>query len=470
MEFIAVILRNFTQDEIRGELIKTLKIEISSASMSGFCQYLPNKICKTPAPKKSRAKATSAPKGKSFITESAPVDRRNHNKKETRPKEAKKDDEIVPISAVAPNGDDYDLFRIDKHIRQTLVKRMSSLSTMKKDLETLLWISEHGNDNLDRVQAKKETSILRRRICDIECGFELGLYFIQTTDLLRQYREIVNTQKNRSFVVDSSSKSLVSSSVKENLIAEFLRIARDYVEIDGFLARIRKMTCPACGGSNFTCEEEDTMYTCTNVECGSVLNLLSDAPTFKDTDRVNMAARYTYSCRTHFIDAMNHFEGIQNTEIKPEILTTLYREMENHSLTAKTVTKDHLYMFLSENQLSSHYEDLNLLYKLITGVPPPTISEYRTELLDMFQQVEDTYPEIKDPERVNSMNVNFKLYKLLQLIDYPCRKDDFYILKTPTKLGEHDEKWNELIDALMKKYPKAMTTKGKKRWRHTRTI
>ena len=428
--------------------------------MSGFCTYLPNKTVVKTVPKK--VKNVAPAKKSNFITETAP------REKKAAPVRDKKVEEKAEVARVVPTGDDYDIFRIDKHIKQMLSSRMSTLSDVKKDLETMLWIANYGADNLDKLQAKKQVQSLRRRVCDIECGFELGLYLLKSADILARYREVVMAQKSRSFVLEN--KALVNNTMKEGLAAEYLRIAREYIPIDEFIASTRKMSCPVCGGTSFNCEEDETSYICANVECATVVDLLSDAPTFKDTDRVNMAARYTYTCRTHFIDAMNRFEGIQNTEIKPEILDILRREMTNHSLTDKSVTKDHLYMFLAENQLSSHYEDLNLLYKLIAGVVPPSISEYRTELLDMFQQVEDTYPEIKDPERVNSMNVNFKLYKLLQLLDYPCRKDDFYILKTPAKLGEHDEKWNELIDALIKKYPNVMTTKGKKRWRHIRTV
>ena len=88
----------------------------------------------------------------------------------------------------------------------------------------------------------------------------------------------------------------------------------------------------------------------------------------------------------------------------------------------------------------------------------------------MFDQTEEAYKEVKDFDRMNSLNVNWKLYKLLQLLDYPCKKDDFFCLKTPTKQGEHEEKWEEMIYLLQEKYPDAKTSKGKKRWRYIQTI
>ena len=167
---------------------------------------------------------------------------------------------------------------------------------------------------------------------------------------------------------------------------------------------------------------------------------------------------------------MNRFEAKQNTEIGEDVLEILKREMKLHGLTAKTLTKDHLYMFLSENKLSDYYADINLIFFLLTDTNAPDITKYRAELLEMFDQLEAAYKLIKDDDRLNSLNVNWKLYKLLQLLDYPCKKDDFFCLKTPTKQGEHEEKWYDMIEHLKSQFPDTNTSFGKRRWRHVRTL
>ena len=125
---------------------------------------------------------------------------------------------------------------------------------------------------------------------------------------------------------------------------------------------------------------------------------------------------------------------------------------------------------MTEKKLSDYYADINLIYFKITTKNPPDITEYRTELLEMHDQLEEAYMEVKDEERLNSLNVNWKLYKLLQLLGYECKKDDFFCLKTPTKQGEHEQKWFDMIEYLKKKYPNAVTSYGAKRWRHVRTL
>lgn len=357
---------------------------------------------------------------------------------------------LVKVSAQALG---YDILHIDAHIKEMLKGKVAALPALQKDLNALLWIMNNSDDALDRIQAKTESSILRKRIQDIEYSFEFGFYLLRTTDLLNEYKDLFEKTKQRTFVSVSAETSVNERLIakKNLLISKYLRVAREYVQLEDFVVKSGRLVCEACSGTDFEQGEDEAIYTCK--QCGNTLELLDDSPTYKDTDRVNMASRYQYTCRGHFIEAMNKFEGKQNTTIPVGVKNLLEREMKNHNLTPATTSKDHIYMFLSEKKLSNHYEDINLIYFMITNTPSPNITDYRPQLLELFDLQEEAYAEVKDPERTNSLNVNYKLYKLLQLVGYPCKKDDFYILRTRTKLEEHDEKWREIIAILKKKHP-----------------
>jgi len=437
-----------------------------------FCQYLPASRRKKQAIRKQNSKpqttkpAPAATNKKGFITAFAPVPVKSTNRETPRSRGSsgsESNNRKIQISA-----DEYDICHIDEKIRSVLGSKISTLPELQSDLMNLLWIMGNSSDPLDRIQAKNQTNILRRRIQDIECGFELGLYILRTADILNEYRAIMASTKSRSFMRAERYTNDNAVIRKNMIILDYLRIARDYIDLENFTQRPQKLICEACFGVEFTCSDDDAIYVCK--KCGLSVELMDDSPSFKDTDRVNMSSRYTYTCRGHFVAAMDRFEGKQNTEIDPKVINILKEEMKKHSLLEKTVTKDHVYMFMSEKQLSDYYEDLNLIFFQITGQPCPDITELRSELLEMFDQEEEAYKEVKDDDRINSLNVNFKLFKLLQLLDYSCKKDDFYFLKTPTKQGEHDDKWQETIEYLAQKYPDAKTSAGKKRWRYIRTI
>lgn len=429
--------------------------------MSTFSQYLP-KGKRTSA--KSSVLKKKKSKGKSFITATAPVTKKPVTSSPKIRNSGGGPKEVLDSIDI----ETCDINYIDEQIIKKLQSKISTLPEMQKDLQDLMWIINYSPDAIDQIHAKSETSILRRRIQDIEGGFDLGLYILRTSDILNEYRDIMAQTRHNNFVRVVNTRDEVKIHRRNQLILEYLRIAKDYVNLENFKPKPQKTVCENCHSSNLVPGEDDSILTCK--ECGNIVELLDDAPTFKDSERVNMSSRYTYTCRGHFIEAMNRFEGKQNTDVAPEVIDKLKSEMALHGLDETTATKDHIYMFLSENKLSDQYSEINLLFYLITKVNPPDITEYRNELLDMHDELEEAYSKIKESDRLNSLNVNWKLYKLLQLLDYNCKKDDFFCLKTPTKQGEHEQKWHEMIEYLSAKYPSAVTSYGKKRWRHTRTI
>lgn len=450
-----------------------------------FFQYLP-KPSSTPPPKHPPKKtAKTKPPGESFIQSPAPkktTPAKSRSKKGPASKQhtaastAPADDRFCYADKI--DVDTCDILYIDEQIKKKLRSKIRLIPDLQKDLARLLWIATSSPDNIDKIQAKSETALLRRSIQDIEGGFELALYLLKTADILEEYKVIQTQTSTSSFV---RTKSPVGSSDdtnkfyrKNQIIIEFLRVAKAYVVLENFRQRsstggnTQRMVCDACHSStSLRTTADESILIC---KCGATIEILDDAPSFKDAERVNMASRYTYTCRGHFNEAMNRFEGKQNTEIPSNVTETLNRELALHGLNAKTVTKDHIYMFLSEKRLSDYYADINLIYFLITGINPPDITALRNELLEMFDQLEEAYGEVKDDDRLNSLNVNWKLYKLLQLLDFVCKKDDFFCLKTPTKQGEHEEKWHAMIEYLQTRYPRATTSSGKKRWRHIRTL
>ncbi len=334
---------------------------------------------------------------------------------------------------------DFNIFHIDSQIRKSLELKITSIPELREELGTTLWILENGENPVDKVLARHQVSVLRKRIQDLETTLELGLYLFRTSDILVEYRSLVAKSGPQSFVAQGNHREDSATLRKRELTSQFLCVAQEYVEIDHLNQPLEKIVCHDCDSFDFTFDDENSIYVCKN--CRTEIEILDDSPSFKDTDRVNMSSRFSYSRRGHFIDAMRRFQGIQNIDPKKiaRVVKVLKEQMVLHSLVADTVSKDHIYMFLSERRLSRHYEDLNLLYHIITGEQCHNISYLEDNLLDDFDKQEEKLSEVLEDERDNSLNVNYKLYKLLQRMSFPCRKDDFYILKTKTKEDEHDE-------------------------------
>ncbi len=330
---------------------------------------------------------------------------------------------------------------IDKTIRTNFLVEKQNLPLLREQLKLSQRLSTKSNEeNVEYI------SHLRKKIKDIESSSSVLLYTLKTYDLIEEYKNHMLMSSNKNFITNASN----SESVREaSIIFKYIGIAQLYLTIDGITQIPKKMTCDACGSSSFTLSYEDeSIYICK--VCSTEREILDDAPSFKDTDRVNMSSKYTYTRKGHFIDAIKKFQGTQNTDPKKikYVTDVLHKEIEKHNLCPKqgaknSVSKDHIYTFLSEQDLSFHYDDINLLFHIVTGEACPDVSHILDGLFADFDKLEEVLSRIKDENRSNSLTVNYKLYKLLQKKGFPCRKNDFYILKTKTKEDEHDEKMKE---------------------------
>lgn len=338
----------------------------------------------------------------------------------------------------------HSLFQIDEKIKELLSSRISTIPTLIESLNTVLWIATNSDDISEQIRAEHEAELLRTHIKDLENSFQMAYYMLQTQDILDEYRSLQQDSKPVSFV--SFQERVNPNQARLNILEEkFMAIALEYIEIEDYERKTKKLRCPQCDLTSFKVSLiDDSIYICK--ECDIELEMIDDSPSFKDTDRVNMSAKYTYTREGHFRDAMKKFQGIQSVDPKKikVIKDILLEEMRLHNLTSErglsnSVTKDHIYDFLTNKKLNKYYEDVNLLYNMITGEPCPNIQHLQEALLEDFALQEEGYEKVRDLDRVNSLNVYYKLYKLLQKHHFPCKKSDFYILKTKAKEQEHDE-------------------------------
>lgn len=348
-------------------------------------------------------------------------------------------------------NEDFDLIEVDLQVREYLSSRITTLQQLEHDLSRALCVLKSDTaDETQKVLARENTLLLRRSIKDLESTMEYALYDYRTSTILEEYSSLAEKNKTKSFLVNKTRVNVEQEKRLQELRNTYIGTCRQHLDVRIQKKRAhRSLICGICGCTNMRVNiEDDSLYVC--MECYAEEEILIDAPSFKDTDRVNLSSKYTYTRKGHFIDASKHVQGTQNIDNAKieKVIEYIHEEMEHHNLVAEqgkpnSVTMDNIYLFLTEKSLREHYEDLFLLHSMITGVPCIDFSEYMDDLLNDFEQLEEVLEKIKDENRINSLNVYFKLCALLQRRGFKCKKDDFYILKTKTKEDEHNEKLEE---------------------------
>jgi len=351
---------------------------------------------------------------------------------------------------------DLDILGIDSKIQLSFESEDKKLPLHKERLLELEKTSQSPNlPARTRIDLEKSIVELRDAIEKIESKHGLNFYIIETAELLQKYRQILKTPVKLSFC----GRPKQDDKEKTDIIHKYLAIAQKYYKIDLKPAEKKfKIICNSCTNKRDFATEENA-YIC--LECGAQQEILQNTTSYKDADRVNISAKYTYDRKVHFRDCINQYQGKQNCSIEQKVYDQLEDIFERHHLLIgdkdtprekrfAKITKEHILMFLKELSFPKHYENVTLIHYNITGKKPDDISYLEDRLLTDFDILVETYDKhFKNKvDRVNFISTQYVLYQLLQRHKHVCRKEDFVILKTMDRRSFHDSVCRELFGRL----------------------
>lgn len=354
------------------------------------------------------------------------------------------------------SNSDLDILGIDNKIQIFFQNELNKLSEYKERLEELEKTSNSGNlSTRSKTEIEKSITDLKAVIRRIECREDYNFYLIESAEILEKFRQKLKIPIKLSF----TGKSKGDDKEKLELVQLYLDIAQKYYKIETKQTEKKfKYSCDSCPNKKEFITEENA-YIC--LECGSQQEILHHTTSYKDSDRVNISAKYTYDRKVHFRDCINQYQGKQNCSIEQKVYDGLEDAFERHHLLVgdKTekrevrfskITKEHVLMFLKELGFPKHYENVTLIHYNMTGKKPDDISYLEDKLLIDFDILVETYDkQFKNKvDRVNFISTQYVLFQLLQRYKHPCKKEDFIILKTMDRKSFHDTICRELFGAL----------------------
>lgn len=349
----------------------------------------------------------------------------------------------------------YDILQLDEKIKKLIQeesKKIDDYRQRKNEIKEIL-SAKSSNTSLPyrkRKLLEEEKIKIDQKIKDLETNTMFAEYICISQKIIDEYMLLLNVPMNVSFFGKKREKS-ESDGRKEDLLDKFLDIAKKYLPIKTYKKETQKKIVCDCGNSSDFTHTENTV-TCES--CGIENSIYTIQTNFKDIDRVNLSQKYKYSKRVYFRETVNRYEGKQNKKIVPKVYDDVELWFDKHNLLLHggeltfhekhgNITKDHIYMALSETGHNLHYEDINLLHNQFTGKPCPDISHVRNELFEDFDQVMIEYDNL-DIDRVNSLNSQYLLYQLLRRRKVKVNENDFGMLKTRDRLIDYDEIYEKI--------------------------
>lgn len=308
----------------------------------------------------------------------------------------------------------------------TFFENPGAYSDIKKNLKQLERLSRKSVSFSTRIDSVTRLTQMRSLLRDVEEGLALGWYLLKCHPYLSQIR---NSRVAKVFIQQNVPAEKDVMSRESALIS----VACEFISVPNFSSM--RGSC-RCKGGELVKEESGVVCTV----CGTFNELFLRKSSFCDASK--STGKNTAPKNVHFADVVRNHQGKQNITNVDEfniMLNVVKKEMEYNSISIEQLKKSHIYRFLSENKYGNYYNDINLIHHRITGEKCPDLSSIEKELFEYHEKYETAYAEIKRryTDRVSSLNVYFKLYKLLQLLDFPCRKEDFFLLKTQAKYNEH---------------------------------
>jgi len=343
-----------------------------------------------------------------------------------------------------------DILSTDADIKQTFKDAEEKLPHYHEKLLDLKRTIKKGTLST-RVYKNLKLNItdLEEKIRIILSGQSINFYIAETAHLLESYKKILQTPVRLSF----TGKSTINDKEKNKVISGYLEIAQKYTQIKIITSeKTKNVICNNCPNKKLFDIIDNSIYIC--IQCGAQQEILLHTSSYKDIDRINISAKYTYDRKVHFRDCINQYQGNQNSTIDSKVYVNLIDQFDKHHLLigdkntkkeirCKNINKEHIHLFLKELEYTRHYENVNLIHYQITGKKPDDISHLEDKLLDDFDLLTDLYDrKFKNKpgfERKNFINTQYVLYQLLVRYHHPCKKEDFTILKTVDRKSFHDD-------------------------------
>jgi hypothetical protein len=200
-----------------------------------------------------------------------------------------------------------------------------------------------------------------------------------------------------------------------------------------------------CGGELIPIQYEGNKV-CNN--CGIQEKYIIEQESNNYKDPPKEVCFYAYKRINHFKEILAQFQAKETTQIPPEILTNLKKQIKKERLTLEHLTTGKCKELLNKLGYNKYYEHISFIKDKL-GIRPPIMSQkLEHKLCMLFVEIEKQYNKHCPDDRVNFLNYYYVLYKLCELLGETYFLPYFPMLKDPTKRIEQDVIWKKICREL----------------------
>jgi hypothetical protein len=368
-----------------------------------------------------------------------------------------KPEEEQPIRDTFVNN--YNIVELHMKICNIIAPNGTRAINLMNEIEKLQMQLSIAKDIIDIKILNNKITALKKKLDDIQSSKILNEYTQKVQPYINYY---ISNPQSYKVVSIINNKSTDTDVERLKVITSFINIARCYVDIDIVRVIEKNMSCESCGFDLSQLENECSAVVCCP-NCGLQCNLVNHYTSGNDPDK---KSKSNYEDKNNMLRAIKRYQGKQNKDIPKSVFDKLDEYFSSLSLpTREEVMKmpknergmkpntsvSMMLNALSNTGNSMYYEDVNLICHLYWGWDLPNIEHLEDAIMEDYDKSQRVFDEIKG-DRKSSLNTQYRLFRHLQKLGYPCTKNDFKIVITKDILEFYEETWKTICEKLNWKY------------------
>jgi len=365
--------------------------------------------------------------------------------------------------------DDYNILNIHYSILQNFKKEYEEkIPEYKKQINEINSKLSQTLKPIYRKNLLNDYREIESKIQQVQNKTEEKRYLDTSEYYINKYKEIGVLKKVISFKAKSQDSNFNSNSNENNenssneinqneerhlIIANYLEIAREYIQVN----LIRQLNNPnVCKNCKYNFEESnDDVLSCP--ECGVEHTNIFRVPTSSENQSGNVY-KNNYTDDANFIKALKRFQGLQTNKLPESLFPELDEYFKSYGMPTGEeirkrplnknnqkdgVSRELLHEALSKTKNSAFYEDDRLIMNLYWGIPLPDISGIEAGIMEDYSKTQKVFLAL-DKDRTSSLNANYRLFRHLQLRGYPCKESDFKLIRTQSIRELYENLWYKM--------------------------
>lgn len=153
---------------------------------------------------------------------------------------------------------------------------------------------------------------------------------------------------------------------------------------------------------------------------------------------------YLYKRVSHYINKLDKLTACENTKVPQEVIHIIQDETKKEHRKIEDITIDRIKYYLSKYNLTKYSDNVNQIYKILTGKQrvyiPPIIHNI---LVENFTKIDQVLSQLTEQEgNVNNfLNYSYLHYKICEHLNLKKYQYLFPLCKSQDKIFAHDAIW-----------------------------